>query len=100
MALDVRKSVCYNTGEVISVTTTNATNFRKNLYNILKNTICFNESVSISTKEGTAVLLSEEDYRGLMETLYLTSIPDMEKKILDGKNTPLSECVPDDKVDW
>ena len=75
------------------MTTTNAANFRKDLYNILKNTICFNESVSICTKDGTAVLISEEDYRGLMETLYLTSSLDMEKKILDGKNTPLSECV-------
>ncbi len=82
------------------MTTTNATNFRKDLYNILKNTICFNEPVSISTKEGAAVLLSEEDYRGIMETLYLTSIPDMEKKILDGKSTPLSECVSADEVDW
>lgn len=82
------------------MTTTNATNFRKDLYNILKNTICFNEPVSICTKEGAAVLLSEEDYRGIMETLYLTSIPDMEKKILDGKNTPLPECVSADEVDW
>lgn len=82
------------------MTITNATNFRKDLYNILKNTICFNEPVSISTKEGTAVLISEEDYRGLMETLHLTSIPDMEKKLLDGKDTPISECTPLDEVDW
>ncbi|MCD8327823.1 MAG: type II toxin-antitoxin system Phd/YefM family antitoxin [Ruminococcus sp.] len=82
------------------MTNTNATNFRKDLYNILKNTICFNEPVSISTKDGSAVLLSEDDYNGLMETLYLTSIPNMEKKLLDGKNTPVSECILADEVDW
>lgn len=50
--------------------------------------------------DGNAVIISEEDYEGLMETLYLSSFPGMEKKIIDGMNTPISECVPAEKVEW
>ena len=72
---------------------TNATNFRKNLFGMLEQTVKYNEPVNINTKDGNAVLLSEEDYRGLMETLYISSIPGLKDKIIDGLNTPLSDCV-------
>ena len=79
---------------------TNATNFRKNIFEILEQTIKFNEPVNISTKDGNAVIISEEDYNGLMETLFITSIPQMEDKIIEGLNTPLEDCVDEDEVEW
>ena len=51
------------------MTTTNITNFRKNAFNYVEQTIKYNEPLNISTKDGDAVLLSAEDYSGLMETL-------------------------------
>ena len=63
---------------------TNITNFRKNIFNILEQTIKYNEPVNISTKDGNAVILSEEDYNGLIETVYLCSIPGLKDKIVDG----------------
>ena len=62
------------------MTTTNITNFRKNAFNYVEQTIKYNEPLNISTKEGNAVLLSEEDYSGIMETLYLVSVPGMREK--------------------
>lgn len=79
---------------------TNATNFRKNMFSILEKTIKYNEPVNISTKEGNAVLLSEEEYNGLMETLYLSSIPSMKEEIIEGMNIPVEECISSDKVEW
>lgn len=79
---------------------TNITNFRKNIFAILEQTIKYNEPVNISTKSGNAVIISEEDYNGLMETLYLSSIPNIKEKIIDGMNTPLNECIPEDEVEW
>ena len=79
---------------------TNITNFRKNIFAILEQTIKYNEPVNISTKSGNAVIISEEDYNGLMETLYLSSIPNMKEKIIDGMNTPLNECMPENEVEW
>lgn len=80
--------------------TTNVTNFRKNLFNLLDQTALYNEIININTKNGNVFLISEEDYKGLMETLYLSSIPNMEKTLIDGKNTPLEDCVAEDEVQW
>ena len=57
------------------MTTTNITNFRKNAFDYVEQTIKYNQPVNITTKDGNAVLLSEEDYSGIMETLYLVSAP-------------------------
>ena len=82
------------------MTTTNITNFRKNAFNYVEQTIKYNEPLNISTKEGNAVLLSEEDYSGMMETLYLVSVPGMREKIMAGMAEPLSECVEETAVEW
>lgn len=77
---------------------TNITNFRKNIFGMMEQTLKFNEPITISTKNGNVILISEDDYRGLMETLYLTSIPGMKEKLIEGMNTPLDECVPESEV--
>lgn len=82
------------------MTTENITNFRKNLFELAEQTIKFNTPVTISTKDGNAVVLSEEDYNSLMETLYLSSIPGLKESILEGANTPTSELIPESEVQW
>ena len=79
---------------------TNITNFRKNIFNILEQTIKYNEPVNISTKEGNAVVLSEEEYNGMMETLYLSSMPATKEKIVEGLNTSLDDCISESEVEW
>lgn len=79
---------------------TNITNFRKNIFGMLEQTIKYNEPVNISTKDGNAVIISEEDYNSLMETLYLYSIPEQREKIIEGLNTPIEECVAENEVKW
>ena len=79
---------------------TNITNFRKNIFGMLEQTIKYNEPVNISTKDGNAVVISEDDYNSLVESLYLSSIPQVRKEIVDGLNTPLSECLPESEVSW
>lgn len=82
------------------MTTTTITNFRKNSFSMVENAIRFNEPVSITTKSGNAVLISEEEYNGLIETVYLSSINGMREKLIDGLNTPLSETVAEAEVSW
>ena len=77
--------------------TTTVTNFRKNIYGMLEKTVRFKQIVA---EDGNAVVLSEEDYDSLMETLYLTSIPGMREKLNDGLHTPLDETVSEDLVEW
>lgn len=82
------------------MTNINVTNFRKNIYAQLENTIKFNEIVNISTKEGNAVLMSEEDFNNIMATLEVYNNPSMYKKLHEGLNTPIDECLGENEVDW
>ena len=67
---------------------------------MLEQTIKYNEPVNISTKDGNAVIISEEDYNSLMETLYLYSIPEQREKIIEGLNIPIEECLTENEVEW
>lgn len=78
---------------------TNITNFRKNIFSMLEQTVKYNEPVNISTKDGNAVVISEQDYNGLMETLFLSTIPEMKEKIMKGMAEPLNECIPENEVE-
>jgi len=82
------------------MTTTTITNFRKNIYSMIENTVRFNEPVNITTKDGNAVMISEEEYLGLLETLYLTSVPGMKEKLVEGLDTPLSDTLSEEEVIW
>lgn len=76
---------------------TNATSLRKNLFNYLDAAAMNDEKIYVTTKKGTAVIVSEEYLRDLEETCYLYSLPGMRKKIIEGANTPLSEC---EEINW
>lgn len=79
---------------------TTATSFRKNLFSLLDQAIKFNEPINISTKNGNAIILSADDYNELVETLKLSSNSVMRKKIIDGLNTAVTDCVPENEVIW
>ncbi len=67
--------------------------FRKNIYEIIENTIEHNEPINIKTKKGNAVILSEEDYNSLMETLYISSVPNLKEEIIKRANDADDEFV-------
>lgn len=76
---------------------TNATALRKNLFGYLDAVAVNDEKVIVTTKNGNAAIISEEYLRSLEETCYLYSIPGMRERLIEGINTPLSECV---EIDW
>jgi len=76
---------------------TNATSLRKNLFGYLDAAVVNDEQIVVTTKEGNAVIVSEEYLRGLEETCYLYGIPKMRESINEGVNTPVEECV---ELDW
>ena len=83
-----------------NMTNTNITSFRKDIYNLLEQTIKYNEPINISTKNGNAVVLSEEDYNSIMETLYITSIPNLKDEIINRVNDDDDEYVDESEVEW
>lgn len=80
------------------MTTMSATEARKQLYQLLDDVSRSHEPVQITGKRGNAVLISEEDWRAVQETLYLVSIPGMRESILEGMATPAEEL--EDEPGW
>jgi len=81
------------------MTTMTATKLRSNIFEVLNNTAKYNDMVNVTTKEGSVVIMSEADYRGLMETVYLYSQPGVVDKILKANAEPIDEGVNADEVD-
>ena len=82
------------------MTNTNITSFRKDIYNLLEQTIKYNEPINISTKNGNAVVLSEEDYNNIMATLEIESNKKLKEKIVEGIKEDLKDCVSESEVEW
>lgn len=70
--------------------TYNITNARENLYSIAED-VLDNNLVTITTKKGNLVMMSEEDWESILETLYLINDPEFEEDVREGLNTPMSE---------
>lgn len=78
--------------------TLTATEARKRLYTLVDDVAESHDPIQIVGKRSSAVLLSEEDWRAIQETLYLTSIPKMRVSIRKGLNTSVDEC--EEELDW
>jgi len=77
------------------MSTVNVTEARAKLYRLIDEAAESHEPVFITGKRANAVLLSEDDWRSIQETLYLLSIPGMRETILEGMKTPVEECSED-----
>lgn len=77
------------------MTNTNSTNLRRNLFEYLNSAIEFNDIINVNTKKGNAVIISEQDYNGMIETIYLCSIPGMKERLIEGLNAK-----PEDREDF
>ena len=78
--------------------TINVTKARANLYNLLIEASESHEPIQITGKKSNAILVSEEDWRQIQETLHLISIPGMRKSIVEGLNADLESDTRE--LDW
>ena len=80
------------------MTVLNATEARSKLYSLIDETKKTHQPIVITGKRGNAVLISEEDWNAITETLHLLSIPGMRESIKEGMAAPISEC--STELDW
>jgi prevent-host-death family protein len=78
--------------------TISITEARNNIYKLIDMTSDEGEPIQIRGKRGNAVLISEDDWRAIKETLYLVSIPGMRESIIKGLKEPLSKTI--SKITW
>ncbi len=74
------------------MTSLNATEARAKLYGLIDEATSTHRPIVITGKRGNAVLVSEEDWNAIAETLSLLSVPGMRESIQKGLETPLAEC--------
>lgn len=75
-----------------------ASHARTNLYRLIDEASNSHQPVVITGKRNNAVLVSQEDWSAIQETLFLVSIPNMRESIREGMNTPANELSP--SLDW
>jgi len=80
------------------MTILNATEARSKLYTLIDETTETHQPIVITGKRGNAVLVSEEDWNSIAETLHLLSVPGMRESIKEGMKEDLSES--SKELDW
>lgn len=84
--------------EEINMTILNATEARSKLYSLIDEAATTHQPIVITGKRANAILISEEDWNSISETLHLLSIPGMREAIKEGMNEPIEEC--SKELDW
>lgn len=77
------------------MTTLTASQARAKLYKLLDEAAASHHPIQITGKRANAILISEEDWRAIQETLYLVSIPGMRESIKKGLKTSVKKCSKD-----
>ena len=80
------------------MTILNATEARANLYGLIDKTAESNQPIMITNKRSNAVLIAEEDWNAIAESLHLSSFPGMVESIKEGMQVDLSTCA--EELDW
>lgn len=83
------------------MTAISATKARENIYQLISDVNANCQPITITNNKGrNAVLIGEDDWRAIEETLYLMSVPGLTESIINGGNTPLEDCLSEDEVEW
>ncbi|WP_320043962.1 type II toxin-antitoxin system Phd/YefM family antitoxin [uncultured Desulfobacter sp.] len=80
------------------MTTITVSEARANLYRLLDEVSESHKPALITGKRSNGILVSEDDWNSIQETLYLLSIPNMRESIKEGMKTPIDDC--SEKLDW
>ena len=80
------------------MTILNATEARTKLYALIDEATTSHQPIVITGKRGNAVLLAEEDWNAISETLHLLSLPGMRESIREGMEAEIDEC--DEGINW
>ncbi len=80
------------------MTTISATRARNKLYSLIDQANESHIPIQITGKRGNAVLISEDDWRAISETIHLGMIPGMIDSIKEGMNEDIEDC--SDKLEW
>ena len=73
---------------------------RSNLFSLAQATIESHQPITLTSKHGNVVLMSEEDFKAIQETLYLMSMPGLVEDVKAGRKTPKNKMAKRDELPW
>lgn len=83
------------------MTAISATKARENLYQLISDVNTSNSAITITNNRGkNAVILSEDDWNAVQESLYLMSVPGLTESIMEGGKISIDDCLAEDEVEW
>ncbi len=83
------------------MTAISATKARENLYQLISDVNTSNSAITITNNRGkNAVILSEDDWNAVQETLYLMSVPGLTESLMEGGKEAIEDCLSEDEVEW
>ncbi len=83
------------------MTAISATKARENLYQLISDVNSNSSAITITNNRGkNAVIISEDDWNSVQETLYLMSVPGLTESIIEGGKEATSDCLSEDEVKW
>jgi prevent-host-death family protein len=77
-----------------------ATDARAKLYRLIDEAAAAHQPILITGQRNNAVLVSEEDWNAMQETLHLLSVPGMRDSIMQGGNESVADCKPLEDIEW
>ena len=84
---------------MLSMKTVSATKFKESINKLIEDVNIDSTPIMITNDNGkNAILISEDDWRAIEETLYLMSIPGFSESIIEGGNIDVSDCVDESKI--
>ena len=69
-----------------------ASEARANIYHLIDETVSSHQPIVITSKRKRALVIAEEDWQAIQETLFLRSVPGMRESIREGMDSPVEEC--------
>ena len=88
----------FNNVRFIAMNTVTATRARNNLYSLIDEANKSHIPIQITGKRGNAILVSEDDWKAISETIHLSTIPGMVESIKEGMDETIENC--SDTLEW
>jgi prevent-host-death family protein len=73
---------------------------RENFYRLIDEVSDSHRPYVITGRRNNVIMISEEDYRAMEETLYLLSVPGMRESLLSASAEPIEDCLKADQINW
>lgn len=96
--MDLRTRSRTLVAEVVKVTAVSATTARAKLYRLIDQVNDESEPLTITGQRGNAVLVGEDDWRAIQETLFLANVPGLTESIRQARAEGLDEG--SEELDW